>query len=132
MPARTLVPLDAPALVGVHHLKLPSRDPRAAAAWYARVMGFAPAPSEPGSLTLRHGGTGMLLTLVADPGRAQALAGCNVVEFALPDGHAMDAWIAHLDTENVLHSGLRRGRSGWGVAFHDLDGYEVRLHLDEA
>jgi hypothetical protein len=43
----------------------------------------------------------------------------------------MDAWLAHLDTENVLHSGLRRGKQGWGVAFHDLDGYEVRLHLDQ-
>jgi len=129
--ARTLVPLDAPALAGVHHLKIPSRDPRAAAAWYARVMGFAPEPGEPGGVTLRHPATGMLLTLAADPARAQALAGCNLVSFALPDGRAMDAWIAHLDGENVLHSGLRRGRAGWGVAFHDLDGYEVRLHLDE-
>jgi catechol-2,3-dioxygenase len=129
-----LVPLDAPALAGVHHLKLPSRDPRTGAAWYARVMGFLPAPalSEPGGVTLQHAETGMLVTLAHDPARAQAMAGCNVVAFELPDNHAMDAWIAHLEGENVLHSGLRRGKTGWGVAFHDMDGYEVRLHLREA
>jgi hypothetical protein len=48
--------------------------------------------------------------------------------FAIADRTAAEAWIAHFDTLDVRHSGIRAATRGWVVDVYDPDRLTVRLY----
>lgn len=126
-----------PAVCGVHHVKLPVRDPAVSRDWYLRVLGFEQEIEfvEDGMLmgvALHDPGRGVRFAVRRAPERAAALSGFDPVALAVTTRAELDAWVEHLDAEGIDHSPVMNGHIGWVVGFSDPDGIEVRLYTLEA
>jgi catechol 2,3-dioxygenase-like lactoylglutathione lyase family enzyme len=80
---------DAPALAGVHHLKLPVTDLARSREWYQSRLGYQLLVEfvEQGQLmgcALAHPNGGPPLALRLDPERARAAAGFRLLRLACP------------------------------------------------
>jgi len=125
-----------PEMCGVHHVKLPVRDPAVSRDFYCRVLGFEEEISfhEEGVLmgvALVDPRSGLRYAVRREPERAAALAGFDPVALAVSTRSELDAWVAHLDEQGVDHGPIMNGHIGWVVGFHDPDGIEVRLYTLE-
>lgn len=125
---------DAPALAGVHHVKLPVTDLARSGEWYrsrlgyqlqvefveqGRVMGYA----------LSHPNGGPVLGLRLNPERARAAAGFDYFAIGVPDKEAIDQLAARLTALGEQHAGVRWASIGWTLPMlHDPDGHEVRFY----
>jgi catechol 2,3-dioxygenase-like lactoylglutathione lyase family enzyme len=108
---------SVPALGGIHHIGLTVTDIEASEAWYTRVLGLTRAFVES-----HHRGTGYAVVLhrpgaplfigldkhEANRGERfdECRTGLDHVSFHVADRSALDAWVAHLDREGVLHAGI--------------------------
>ncbi|HEX8919574.1 MAG TPA: VOC family protein [Chloroflexota bacterium] len=125
-----------PEICGVHHVKIPVRDPAVSRDFYCRVLGFEEEISfdEKGTLmgvALVDPRSGVRYAVRREPERAEALRGFDPVALAVATRADLDAWIAHLDQHNVEHGPVMDGHIGWVVGFQDPDGIEVRLYTLE-
>ncbi len=126
--------MDAPALAGVHHLKLPVSDLERSRSWYESRLGYELAREfvEGGTLmgvALRHPNGGPGLALRLDPDRAAAAAGFDYFAIGVPDKDALDALAARLTALGEHHAGVHVASTGWILPLlHDPDGHEVRFY----
>ncbi|GAC1520287.1 MAG: VOC family protein [Chloroflexota bacterium] len=125
-----------PSMCGVHHVKLPVRDPAISRDWYLRVLGFEQDIEfvEDGVLmgvALHDPRSGVRLAVRRAPERAESWQGFDPVAFAVTTRAELDVWVEHLDAEGIEHGPVMNGHIGWVVGFHDPDGIEVRLYTLE-
>src|SRR5258708_22204044 len=85
---------DAPALAGIHHLKLPVTDLARSREWYRSRLGYQVQVEfvEQDQLmgyALSHPNGGPRLGLRLDPGRARAAAGFDYFSIGVPDKEAI-------------------------------------------
>jgi catechol 2,3-dioxygenase-like lactoylglutathione lyase family enzyme len=141
---------------GSTHINLTVRDLDVSTRWYCRVLGFASvreaAPPESGFRfrTLIHGGSlsSVVLGQVdlgpvepggAEPGGAEPSdrdvfderrIGLHHLAYHVPDRADLDAWAAHLDGEQVAHSGVRELylEAGYGIWLRDPDNIWLELY----
>jgi catechol 2,3-dioxygenase-like lactoylglutathione lyase family enzyme len=126
--------MDAPALAGVHHLKLPVSDLERSRSWYESRLGYELAKEfvEAGTLmgvALRHPNGGPGLALRLDPDRAAAAAGFDYFAIGVPDKDALEDLAARLTALGEHHAGVHVASTGWILPLlHDPDGHEVRFY----
>jgi catechol 2,3-dioxygenase-like lactoylglutathione lyase family enzyme len=123
---------DAPAFVGLHHVRLPSSDVMCSRDWYVEVFGFEPR------LTLEEEErvlgavvghrNGLTIGFHAAPALARALAGFCVVALNVGAPDALRQWSARLDALGVVHSAPTEGHLGWYIEVPDPDRIVVELH----
>jgi catechol 2,3-dioxygenase-like lactoylglutathione lyase family enzyme len=125
---------DAPALAGVHHLKLPVTDLTRSLEWYRSRLGYAAQIEfvEKGRLmgcAMAHPNGGPALALRLDPERARAAAGFDYFSIGVPDKAAIDDLAARLTRLGEQHAGVHWATIGWILPqLHDPDGHEVRFY----
>jgi catechol 2,3-dioxygenase-like lactoylglutathione lyase family enzyme len=124
----------APALAGVHHLKLPVTDLDRSREWYLSRLGYQVLIEfvEQGRLmgyALAHPNGGPPLALRLDPERARAAAGFDYFAIGVPDKDAIDQLAARLTGLGEQHAGVHWASIAWILPeLHDPDGHEVRFY----
>ena len=125
---------NAPALAGIHHLKLPVTDLARSLEWYRSRLGYDVQVEfvEHGTLmglALTHPAGGPDLGLRLDPDRARAAAGFDYFAIGVPDKAAMDALARKLDGLGQPHLGVHRASLGWILPeVLDPDGHALRFY----
>jgi catechol 2,3-dioxygenase-like lactoylglutathione lyase family enzyme len=125
---------DAPALAGVHHLKLPVTDLARSLQWYRSRLGYRVEIEfvEAGALmgySMAHPNGGPPLGLRLDPARARAAAGFDYFSIGVPDKAAIDDLAGRLTALGDDHAGVHWATIGWILpSLHDPDGHEVRFY----
>ena len=128
---------EAPALAGVHHLKLPVADLARSREWYQSRLGYELQAEfvEQGQLmglALAHPNGGPRLALRLDPERARAAAGFDYFAIGVPDREAIDQLAARLTALGEQHAGVHWATIGWILPMlHDPDGHEVRFYTHQ-
>ena len=128
---------DAPALAGVHHLKLPVTDLARSLDWYRSRLGYDVQVEfvEKGRLmgyATAHPNGGPTLALRLDPDRARAAAGFDYFSIGVPDKAAIDDLAARLTRLGESHAGVHWASIGWILPqVHDPDGHEVRFYTHQ-
>lgn len=128
---------DAPALAGIHHLKLPVTDLARSREWYESRLGYQVHAEfvEQGhlmGLALGHPNGGPPLALRLDPGRARAAAGFDYFAIGVPDQTAISRLAARLTALGEQHAGVHRASIGWILPMlHDPDGHEIRFYTHQ-
>jgi catechol 2,3-dioxygenase-like lactoylglutathione lyase family enzyme len=128
---------DAPALAGIHHLKLPVTDLATSREWYRSRLGYQLQIEfvEEGRLmgcALRHPNGGPPLALRLDPDRARAAAGFDYFAIGVPDKEAIDRLAGRLNALGERHAGVHWASIGWILPeLHDPDGHEVRFYTHQ-
>jgi len=128
---------DAPALAGVHHLKLPVSDLARSRQWYRARLGYEVTMEfvEQGRLmgyVLEHPNGGPQLALRLAPVRARAAAGFDYFAIGVPGKTALDELAARLTALGDDHDGVHLASIGWVLPhLHDPDGHEVRFYATE-
>ena len=125
---------DAPALAGIHHLKLPVTDLARSREWYQSRLGYQVQMEfvEQGTLmgyALAHPNGGPPLGLRLSPERARAAAGFDYFAIGVPDKSAMEALARKLDGLGQSHAGVHRASLGWILPeVLDPDGHALRFY----
>ena len=125
---------DAPALAGIHHVKLPVTDLVRSREWYQSRLGYQVQMEfvEQGRLMgygLAHPNGGPQLGLRLSPERARAAAGFDWFAIGVPDREAIDQLAARLTMLGERHAGVHWASIGWILPeLHDPDGHEVRFY----
>ena len=125
---------DAPALAGIHHVKLPVTDLARSREWYQSRLGYQVQMEfvEQGRLmgySLAHPDGGPQLGLRLNPERARAAAGFDYFAIGVPDREAIDQLAARLTMLGERHAGVHWASIGWILPeLHDPDGHEVRFY----
>jgi len=128
---------DAPALAGIHHLKLPVTDLDRSRDWYLSRLGYQVHMEfiEQGRLMgygLSHPNGGPPLALRLDPERARAAAGFDYFAIGVPDKDAIDQLAVRLTGLGEQHAGVHWASIGWILPeLHDPDGHEVRFYTHQ-
>ena len=128
---------DAPALAGVHHLKLPVTDLARSLEWYRSRLGYDVEIEfvEKGRLmgcAMAHRNGGPALALRLDPERARAAAGFDYFSIGVPDKAAIDELAVRLTRLGEQHAGVHWATIGWILPqLHDPDGHEVRFYTHQ-
>ena len=125
---------DAPALAGIHHLKLPVTDLARSLQWYRSRLGYDIQVEfvEQGTLMgygLAHPAGGPNLGLRLDPERARAAAGFDYFAIGVPDKAAIDELARKLDELGQAHAGVHQASLGWILPeVLDPDGHALRFY----
>jgi catechol 2,3-dioxygenase-like lactoylglutathione lyase family enzyme len=128
----------APALAGIHHVKLPVCDLERSRAWYESRLGYEVHLEfvERGTLmglVMRHPNGGPDLALRLDPDRAAAAAGFDYFAIGVADKPAIDALAERLSDLGESHAGVHHATIGWILPMlHDPDGHEIRFYTHAA
>jgi catechol 2,3-dioxygenase-like lactoylglutathione lyase family enzyme len=125
---------DAPALDGIHHLKLPVTDLDRSQQWYQDRFGYETMIDfvEEGvrmGVSMRHPNGGPDLALRCDPAMAAASAGFDYFAIGVPGHEAIDDLAARLTELGDAHDGVHRTPVGWVLlGLQDPDGHSVRFY----
>jgi catechol 2,3-dioxygenase-like lactoylglutathione lyase family enzyme len=125
---------EAPALDGIHHLKLPVTDLERSLDWYLDRLGYLVMKEfvEDGTVmgvAMTHPNGGPDLALRLDPARARAAAGFDYFAIGVPGHAAIEALAARFTGHGDAHAGVERTPVGWVLTgVHDPDGHEVRFY----
>ena len=128
---------DAPALAGIHHLKLPVTDLARSRDWYQSRLGYQVVAEfvEQGKLmgyAMAHPNGGPALGLRLDPDRARAAAGFDYFAIGVPDKDEIGRLADRLTALGEEHAGVHWASIGWILPLlHDPDGHEVRFYTHE-
>jgi catechol 2,3-dioxygenase-like lactoylglutathione lyase family enzyme len=124
----------APALDGIHHVKLPVADLARSRAWYETRLGYELQVEfvESGTLiglAMHHPNGGPTLALRLDPERAAAAAGFDYFSIGVADKPKIDALAQRLSDLGESHAGVHFASIGWILPMlHDPDGHEIRFY----
>jgi len=121
-----------PAVVGLHHLRLPVSDVMRSRDWYSATFDFEPRLSleeedRVVGVVLIHP-SGLTLGLHHAPELARSLHGFCSVALSVGDSDDLDHWCARLDTLGTKHTSPAEGHLGWHVEVPDPDGLIIQLH----
>jgi len=124
--------LALPAVVGLHHIRLPVSDVMRSRDWYSAVFDFEPSLSleeedRVVGVVVIHP-SGLTLGLHDAPALARALHGFCLVAFSVGTVDDLDRWDRHLDTLGVGHTAPTEGHLGWYLEVPDPDGLIIQLH----
>jgi catechol 2,3-dioxygenase-like lactoylglutathione lyase family enzyme len=127
--------VNGPALVGLHHVKVPVLDLDLSLAWYQRVLGARHLSEldHVNSDGLRYAvilelpDTGITLELWLAPLAAQATEGYDPISFAVDNEGAVHQWANYLDEHCVEHSPVFTSLAGPLLVFRSPDGLYLRL-----
>jgi catechol 2,3-dioxygenase-like lactoylglutathione lyase family enzyme len=125
---------SAPALAGIHHVKLPVTDLARSRAWYESRLGYEVQLEfvEHGTLmgvAMRHPNGGPELALRHDPERAAAAAGFDYFSIGVADKADIDALAQRLSDLGESHAGVHFASIGWILPMlRDPDGHEIRFY----
>jgi catechol 2,3-dioxygenase-like lactoylglutathione lyase family enzyme len=127
--------MNAPALAGLHHLKLPASDLDAKIDWYQRVFDAQHLPQfdhidDDGvryAVIIAIPGLSTPLELRWAPAAAVAMRGCDPIMLAAESTEALEAWARHLDSLGVEHSSVIQGGAGGLLVLADPDGIFIRF-----
>jgi catechol 2,3-dioxygenase-like lactoylglutathione lyase family enzyme len=131
--------VEAPALTGVHHLKVPVSDLDASLAWFETALGARRVPAQDhrdregrryAVIVMLPGMPTTPVELRLAPAAARATAGYDPVTFGVADHAGLEAWAAHLDAVGVEHSPVIDGYIGQLLALRTPDGLAVRFYTD--
>lgn len=127
--------VSAPALTGIHHVKLPVTDLARSRAWYETRLGYEMQSEfvEGGTLVglaMHHPNGGPALALRLDPERAAAAAaGFDYFSIGVADKPNIDALAQRLSDLGESHAGVHCASIGWILPMlHDPDGHEIRFY----
>ncbi|MTD53251.1 VOC family protein [Amycolatopsis pithecellobii] len=130
--------MSAPALNGIHHIRIPVSDLDTSRTWYQRVLDATYRPefnhyAPDGTLTayILEVPTLPMIELRLAPLTAAGCKGFDPLIFSVPGRSDIEAWIRHLDAEGVEHSPQLRGLLGWTLVFLDPDGLALRVYTEE-
>jgi catechol 2,3-dioxygenase-like lactoylglutathione lyase family enzyme len=127
-------PPAAPALEGIHHLKLPVADLDRSQAWYQDRFGYEVMIDfvEDGvrmGVSMTHPNGGPDLALRYDPAKAADAAGFDYFAIGVPGREAIEAIASRLSARGDTHDGVHRTPVGWVLlGLHDPDGHDVRFY----
>jgi catechol 2,3-dioxygenase-like lactoylglutathione lyase family enzyme len=118
-----------PAIVNVHHVRLPVSDVLASRDWYIETLGFQPLLVEEDEsgvtgIALQHP-CGVVIGLHRDAARASALRGFVAVAFGVAD---LGEWVDFLRSRKLSHAPPADTHLGHSVRLTDPDGIIVELH----
>jgi catechol 2,3-dioxygenase-like lactoylglutathione lyase family enzyme len=127
--------MSAPALLGLHHFKLPVSDLDASIAWYGKVFDAEYLPQfdhvDGGgvryAVILNVPGLPAPVELRWAPEAAAAIHGYDPFDLAVDSVDALNAWVAHLDALGVDHSEVIGGGAGHLMVLADPDGIFIRI-----
>jgi catechol 2,3-dioxygenase-like lactoylglutathione lyase family enzyme len=127
--------MTAPALLGLHHLKLPVSDLAASIDWYRRVFDaeYQPQFDHVDSSGVRYAvilsvpGLPVPLELRWAPTTAATIRGYDPIMLAAESVDVLTAWARHLDAEGVDHSSVITGGAGHLMVLADPDGAYIRI-----
>jgi catechol 2,3-dioxygenase-like lactoylglutathione lyase family enzyme len=124
--------IASPAVVGLHHLRLPVSDVMRSRDWYSAVFDFEPRLSleeedRVVGVVLIHP-SGLTLGLHDAPALARSLRGFCSVALSVGASDDLDHWCTRLDTLRVEHTAPAEGHLGWHVEVPDPDGLIIQLH----
>lgn len=125
---------NAPALDGIHHLKLPVTDLDRSQAWYVERFGYEVMIDfvEEGvrmGVSMRHPNGGPDLALRCNPAMAVAAAGFDYFAIGVPGKDAIDDLAARLTELGDAHEDVLRTPVGWVLlGLRDPDGHDVRFY----
>lgn len=124
----------APALEGIHHLKLPVSDLARSLAWYQDRLGYEVLHEfvEDGTrlgVAMTHPNGGPDFAIRLDPERAQASAGFDYFAIGVPGHEAIESLAAAFTERGDHHDGVVRTPVGWVLlGVEDPDGHAVRFY----
>jgi catechol 2,3-dioxygenase-like lactoylglutathione lyase family enzyme len=121
-----------PAVVGLHHLRVPVSDVMCSRDWYCTVFDFEPRltleeADRVVGVVLMHE-SGLTLGLHHAPELARSLEGFCLIALSVGDSVDLDHWCTRLDTAGTQHTAPAEGHVGWYVEVSDPDGLIVQLH----
>ena len=125
---------SAPALDGIHHLKLPVSDLERSLAWYRERLGYEVMHQfvEDDVLmgvAMTHPNGGPDFAIRLDPERARTAAGFDYFSIGVPGQAAIEALAASLTEQGERHDGVVRTPVGWVLlGVQDPDGHDVRFY----
>jgi catechol 2,3-dioxygenase-like lactoylglutathione lyase family enzyme len=127
--------MSAPALLGLHHLKLPVSDLDASIDWYGKVFDaeYSPQFDHVDSFGVRYAviitvpGLPVPVELRWAPEAASAIGGYDPIDLAVDCAAALQEWTRHLDTLGVDHSPVISGGAGHLMVLSDPDGIYIRI-----
>ena len=125
-------PVAVPAIVGLHHVRLPVSDVMRSHDWYIDVFGFEPRlcleeEDNIVGVVVAHR-AGLTIGLHYEPELARALNGFCSIAFSVGDVDDLTRWCTRLDVLGVGHSAPAEGHLGWYVEVPDPDGHIIELH----
>jgi catechol 2,3-dioxygenase-like lactoylglutathione lyase family enzyme len=127
--------MSAPALLGLHHLKLPVSDLDASIDWYGRVFDaeYLPQFDHVDNSGVRYAviinvpGLPVPVELRWAPTAASAIGGYDPIDLAVDSVDALQEWVRHLDVQGVDHSPVITGGAGHLMVLADPDGIFIRI-----
>jgi catechol 2,3-dioxygenase-like lactoylglutathione lyase family enzyme len=128
---------QAPALLGVHHVKLPVRDLARSLEWYGSRLGYEVEiefveHDQLMGCAMAHPNGGPWLAIRFDPERAEAVAGFDYFSIGVPGKPEIDDLAARLTAQGESHEGVRRAGIGWVLpGLRDPDGHDIRFYTVE-
>ena len=122
-----------PAVIGVHHVKLPVSGYARSIAWYTSHLGFEVVYSfgdqeSPAGAAMRHPSHGVMLGIQVNPDLAAAARGFDSIAFLVENRAALDAWADHLESQGLTHDGLHPASMGTVLALTDPDGHQLLFY----
>jgi glyoxylase I family protein len=133
-----------PNITGVSHIELTVRDVDRSSTWYQHVLGMQlliaysqhpTAEVDARIVHLFHPATALVIGLMqheqgaADDGFSEFRVGLDHLSFAV-DSHAeLEAWVRHLEANEVEHSPIRDHAYGSVLVFRDPDNIQLELFV---
>jgi glyoxylase I family protein len=126
-----------PRLTGISHVELTVSDAERSADWWERVLRFRRFHQFRGDgfggWSMLHP-TGVNVNVLSHDATGSApfderRVGLDHLSFAVESRAEMDAWVDHLDTCGVAHSGIIDAHFGPTIVFRDPDNIQLELFL---
>lgn len=132
-----MVITDAPALDGVHHVKLPVSDLERSRSWYASRLGYVTLieftkRGRTTGITMSHPNGGPLIGFVLNPDLAGRASGFDYFSIGVRNKADLEDLAERLATLDEENAGIHFATIGWILpGTHDPDGHEVRFYTND-
>jgi glyoxylase I family protein len=127
-----------PELKGISHVELTVSNSEQAAIWWHDVMGFTVVrqfrgDSFEGRVMVHPSGVGVCVVTHDGTQKAGAFdeqrVGLDHLSFRIAHSDELKRWVAHLDANRVVHSGIIDAGFGPTVVFRDPDNMQLELYV---